>query len=54
VLIQTRWHEADLAGSLLPEDYDGESGPILCRDGQTWEVLCLPSGQALCRRSAGP
>lgn len=43
VLIQTRWHEADLAGSLLPADYDGESGPILCRDGQVWEVLCLPA-----------
>jgi predicted phage terminase large subunit-like protein len=43
VLIQTRWHEADLAGSILPEDYDGESGPILCRDGETWEVLCIPA-----------
>lgn len=43
VLIQTRWHEADLAGSILPEDYDGESGPILCRDGEVWEVLCIPA-----------
>ncbi len=32
VLIQTRWHEDDLAGSLLPADYDGASGPVLCRD----------------------
>lgn len=43
VLIQTRWHEDDLAGSILPEDYDGASGPILCRDGETWEVLCIPA-----------
>lgn len=43
VLIQTRWHEEDLAGAILPEDYDGESGPILCRDGEIWEVLCIPA-----------
>jgi predicted phage terminase large subunit-like protein len=43
VLIQTRWHELDLAGSILPEDWDGESGPILCRDGEVWEVLCIPA-----------
>jgi predicted phage terminase large subunit-like protein len=41
VLIQTRWHEDDLAGSILPENYAGESGDILCRDGQVWRVLCL-------------
>jgi hypothetical protein len=41
LLIQTRWSESDLAGSLLPEDYYGESGMIKCRDGQTWEVLCI-------------
>lgn len=43
IIIQTRWHEADLAGSILPENYNGESGPIKCRDGQEWEVLCLPA-----------
>lgn len=43
ILIQTRWHEDDLAGSILPEKYAGESGPILCRDGQVWEVLCIPA-----------
>lgn len=41
VIIQTRWHAEDLGGSLLPEDYDGESGPIMCRDGMTWDVLNL-------------
>ena len=43
VLIQTRWHEDDLSGAILPEDYDGQSGPILCRDGEVWEVLCIPA-----------
>lgn len=43
VLIQTRWHSDDLAGSILPENWDGESGPILCRDGQVWEVLSIPA-----------
>lgn len=43
VLIQTRWNEKDLAGQILPEDYDGRSGPVMCRDGQVWEVLCIPA-----------
>jgi hypothetical protein len=42
-LVQTRWHEEDLAGSILPEHYEGESGLIHCRDGQTWDVLCIPA-----------
>ena len=41
ILVQTRWHDEDVAGSLLPEDYAGESGPIECRDGLTWEVINL-------------
>jgi len=43
LLIQTRWHEEDLAGAILPADYSGESGLIHCRDGQIWEVLCIPA-----------
>ena len=43
IIIQTRWHEEDLAGSILPQDYKGESGIIHCRDGQDWEVICLPA-----------
>jgi hypothetical protein len=39
----TRWHADDLAGSILPEDWDGESGMIKCRDGETWEVVCIPA-----------
>jgi len=43
MIIQTRWHEEDLAGSILPVGYAGESGAIRCRDGQDWEVICLPA-----------
>jgi hypothetical protein len=43
LIIQTRWHEEDLSGSILPADYAGESGIIRCRDGQDWEVLCIPA-----------
>lgn len=34
ILIQTRWHEDDLAGRLLREMKDG---------GEPWEVVCLPA-----------
>lgn len=51
VLIQTRWHEEDLAGHILPEDWKGESGQILCRDGNVWEVVCL---QARCEVQKDP
>jgi len=51
ILIMTRWHEDDLCGGILPEDYAGESGPILCRDGQVWDVLCIA---AECERPDDP
>lgn len=51
VIIQTRWHEDDLAGRILPEDWKGESGPILCRDGNVWEIVCL---QARCEVQNDP
>lgn len=50
-MILTRWHEQDLAGQILPADYNGESGMILCRDGLYWEVLNL---QAKCERADDP
>lgn len=34
VLIQTRWHDDDLAGRLLKEKEDG---------GEDWDVVCLPA-----------
>lgn len=51
VYIGTRWHEDDLAGRILPEGWHGESGRIACRDGNTWEVLCL---QARCETDTDP
>lgn len=43
VLIQTRWHEDDLAGRILPEEWNGESGFVKARDGEEWFVLSLPA-----------
>lgn len=51
ILIQTRWHEDDVAGRLLPDDYAGESGLIGCSDGRDWYVICLP---AECERKDDP
>jgi hypothetical protein len=50
-LIQTRWHEDDLAGRILPEDWAGQSGDILCRDGNIWRVISL---QARCELPNDP
>jgi predicted phage terminase large subunit-like protein len=43
IYIGTRWHEDDPAGRILPENYAGESGSIQGRDGELWEVVCLPA-----------
>lgn len=43
ILIQTRWHEDDLAGRTLPEDYDGRTGWVAGRDGERWFVVNLPA-----------
>lgn len=51
IIVQTRWHEDDLSGGILPEGWDGQSGNIQGRDGQTWHVLCLP---AICDREDDP
>lgn len=51
IMILTRWHQEDLAGGILPEDYDGRSGLVECRDGQVWEVLSIP---AQCERTDDP
>lgn len=47
----TRWHEDDLSGRLLPKDYAGESGMVECRDGRMWEIINLP---AECERADDP
>lgn len=51
VIIQTRWHEDDLSGRILPDGWDGESGDILCKDGNVWRVLCI---QAQCETDSDP
>ena len=43
VAVTTRWHEDDVAGRILPLNYNGESGWIKCRDGNDWYVVCLPA-----------
>jgi predicted phage terminase large subunit-like protein len=43
VLIQTRWHELDLSGQILPDDYDGECGEIVAKDGEVWTVISIPA-----------
>lgn len=57
VLITTRWNENDLAGSVLPEKWDGQSGFMLCRDGRIWLVLRIAaqcdSADDPCGRSIG-
>lgn len=47
VIIQTRWHEDDLSGRILPKDYDFRSGWVKARDGEEWFVLNFP---AICER----
>jgi predicted phage terminase large subunit-like protein len=43
ILINTRWHEDDLSGRILPDDYDGRTGLVRCKDGMSWEVLNIPA-----------
>ncbi len=51
IIIQTRWHEDDLSGHILPEDYDGKSGWVKSKTDEDWYVLCL---QAECERDDDP
>lgn len=43
IVINTRWHQDDLSGHILPEDYAGQTGYIKCKDGMTWYVLNMPA-----------
>ena len=51
VIIQTRWHEDDLSGRILPDDYDGQSGYVEGKDGEEWFVVSL---QAQAERDDDP
>ena len=41
IIIQTRWHEDDLSGRILPDKWNGETGIFKGFDGQDWTVICL-------------
>lgn len=43
IIIQTRWHEDDLSGRILPDDWNGESGEFEGFDGQMWTVISMPA-----------
>jgi predicted phage terminase large subunit-like protein len=43
IIIQTRWHEDDLSGRILPKGYDSRSGWVTARDGEPWYVLNFPA-----------
>jgi predicted phage terminase large subunit-like protein len=51
IIVMTRWHEDDLCGRILPDDWKGESGWVKCKDGMTWYVLNI---QAKCERTDDP
>lgn len=51
VIINTRWHEDDLCGGILPERYNGDSGFITADDGSEWFVLNF---QAECKTETDP
>lgn len=42
-IIITRWHEDDLAGRILPPDYDGRSGWVEAVDGENWYIINIPA-----------
>jgi predicted phage terminase large subunit-like protein len=49
--INTRWHEDDPPGRILPSNYDGRSGWVKGQDGFDWFVVCLPM---VCERDDDP
>jgi predicted phage terminase large subunit-like protein len=43
ILIMTRWHTDDLAGRLLPKNYNGATGWVTSTEGEQWYVVNLPA-----------
>lgn len=43
IIVQTRWHELDLSGMVLPDDYDGRTGWVKGKDGMDWYVVNIPA-----------
>lgn len=42
-IINTRWHEDDLCGRILPENWEPATGWVKARDGEWWYVLNIPA-----------
>lgn len=51
IIINTRWHEDDLCGDILPEKYAGDTGWVTAKDCSKWYVLCF---QAECQNKTDP
>ncbi len=43
ILMNTRWHQQDVSGMILPEGWEGQSGTFTGSDGLEWEVISLPA-----------
>lgn len=43
VIINTRWHDDDLCGRILPEGWEPKTGWVQARDGEWWFVLNIPA-----------
>lgn len=43
VIINTRWHEDDLCGRILPPDWEPRTGWAQAYDGEWWYVINLPA-----------
>lgn len=43
VIINTRWHEDDICGRILPENWEPATGWFKAKDGEWWYVLNLPA-----------
>ena len=41
IMMHQRWHEDDVAGRIMPADWDGRSGWHTARDGEQWYVVNL-------------
>lgn len=51
MIINTRWHQDDLCGQILPDKYNGDSGIFKAEDGESWYVLNF---QAECQNKTDP
>lgn len=43
IVINTRWHQDDLCGRILPVNWDQKSGWVKAQDGEMWFVVNIPA-----------